>query len=28
MHSDQVEKAIFDLQDVKNNYFQEKTTYD
>eukprot|EP00347_Sterkiella_histriomuscorum_P014967 403358818 len=26
--SDQVEKAIFDLQDVKNNYFQEKQLYD
>ncbi|CDW85846.1 UNKNOWN [Stylonychia lemnae] len=26
--ADQVEKAIFDLQDVKNNYFQEKSMYD
>lgn len=27
-HSDQVEKALFDLQDVKNNYFQDKTAFD
>lgn len=26
--NDQVEKAIFELQDVKNNYFQEKSLFD